>query len=97
MAYVPSVVYCIVTCRGVRVTKTTGSRSMIRFIGTSITCSLNQTQLYRYRYSTHFQFTVAHALGFSVSTSRLLAMDLNTETSTSDQSEVLLPFLIQSP
>jgi hypothetical protein len=37
----------------------------------------------RYRYSTHFQFNVAHALGFSVSTSRLLATDLNTETSTS--------------
>jgi hypothetical protein len=29
-----------------------------------------------------FQFTFAHALGFSVFTSRLLAMDLNTETST---------------
>jgi hypothetical protein len=31
-----------------------------------------------------FQFTVAHALGFSVSTSRLLATDLNTETTTSN-------------
>jgi hypothetical protein len=30
----------------------------------------------RYRYSTHFQFTVAHALGFSVFTSRILATDL---------------------
>jgi hypothetical protein len=30
-----------------------------------------------------FQFTVAHALGFSVSTSRLLATDLHTETVTS--------------
>jgi hypothetical protein len=29
-----------------------------------------------------FQFTVAHALGFSVSTNRLLATDLHTETST---------------
>jgi hypothetical protein len=27
-----------------------------------------------------FQFTFAHELGFSVSTSRLLATDLNTET-----------------
>jgi hypothetical protein len=31
----------------------------------------------RYRYSTHFQFTVAHALGFSVFTSRVLATDLS--------------------
>jgi hypothetical protein len=31
-----------------------------------------------------FQLTVAHALGFSVSTSRLLATDLNTDTSTSN-------------
>jgi hypothetical protein len=30
----------------------------------------------RYRYSTHFQFTIAHALGFSVFTSLILAMDL---------------------
>jgi hypothetical protein len=44
----------------------------------------------------HLQFTVAHALGFSVSTSRLLATDLNTETSTSDHYEVFLPFLVQS-
>jgi hypothetical protein len=29
-----------------------------------------------------FQFTVAHALGFLVSTSRLLATDLSTETTT---------------
>jgi redox-regulated HSP33 family molecular chaperone len=30
--------------------------------------------------SHHLQFTVTHALGFSVCTSRLLATDLNTET-----------------
>jgi hypothetical protein len=35
-----------------------------------------------------FQFTVAHELGFSVSTSRLLATDLNTEISTSNHYEV---------
>jgi hypothetical protein len=29
-----------------------------------------------------FQFTIAHALGFSVSASRFLAVDLSTETST---------------
>jgi hypothetical protein len=42
------------------------------------------------------QFTVAYALGFFVFTSRLLAMDLNTETSTSNHCEVFLPFLVQS-
>jgi hypothetical protein len=31
-----------------------------------------------------FKFTAAHELGFSVSTSRLLATDLNTEFVTSD-------------
>jgi hypothetical protein len=45
---------------------------------------------------THFQFTVAHALGFSVSTSRLQATDLNTETITSNHYEVFLS-LLQSP
>jgi hypothetical protein len=54
---------------------------MIGFIGISVTTSLNHTELQRYRYSTHFLFTAAHALGFSVSTSRLLATDLKTETS----------------
>jgi hypothetical protein len=57
---------------------------MIGYIGTSITISLNYNQ-----YSTNFdlhnlQFTVTQALGFSVFTSRLLAMDLNTQTNTSD-------------
>jgi hypothetical protein len=69
---------------------------MIGFIGTSAISSLNHTQLYRYRYSTHFQFTVAHALGFFVFTSRVLVTDLNTETSTSNHYEVFLPFLVQS-
>jgi hypothetical protein len=32
----------------------------------------------------NLQFTAGHALGFSVFTSRLLATDLNTETTTSD-------------
>jgi hypothetical protein len=45
----------------------------------------------------NLEFTVAHALVFSVSTSRLLAMDLNTETSTSNHYEVFLLFLIESP
>jgi hypothetical protein len=51
----------------------------------------------RCRWFTHLQFTVAHALGFSVFTIRLLATDLNTETSTSNHYGVLLPFLVQSP
>jgi hypothetical protein len=56
---------------------------MIGFIGTSVTSSLNHTQLQRYRRFTQFQFTAGHALGFSVCTSCLLATDLNTETGTS--------------
>jgi hypothetical protein len=42
------------------------------------------------------QFTVANALGFFVFTSRLLATDHNTETSTSNHYEVFLVFLVQS-
>jgi hypothetical protein len=61
---------------------------MTGFIGTWVTSSLNDTQLQRYRYSAHFQFTVAHALEFSVFTSRILATDLSTETSTSNHNEV---------
>jgi hypothetical protein len=41
-------------------------------------------------------FTVAHALGLSVSTSRLLANDLNTGTSTSNHCEESSS-LLQSP
>jgi hypothetical protein len=43
------------------------------------------------------RFTVAHAIGFSVSTSRILATDLYTGTITSNHYEVFLSFLIQSP
>jgi hypothetical protein len=42
-----------------------------------------------------FQSTIAHALGLSVSTSRLLTMDLNTEIITSNHCEVSL-FRLQS-
>jgi hypothetical protein len=70
---------------------------MIGFIGASFTVSLNYNQ-YRAVADLHnLQFTVAHALGFSVSTSRLLATNLNTETSISNHYEVFLPFLVQSP
>jgi hypothetical protein len=43
-----------------------------------------------------FQFAVAHAVGLSVFTSRLLATDLNTEISTSGHYEVFLLFRLQS-
>jgi hypothetical protein len=70
---------------------------MIGFISTLVTSSLNHTQLKRYRNSTHFQFIVSHALGFSVFTSRLLATDLKTETSTSNHHEVFWLFRFSHP
>jgi hypothetical protein len=66
---------------------------MIGFIDTSVTVSLNYNQYSAIADLNPFQFTVAHALGFSVSTSRLLATDLNTETITANHYEVFLPFL----
>jgi hypothetical protein len=70
---------------------------MIGFISTSVTVSLNYNE-YSFIADLHtFQSTVAQALGFPVFTSRLLATDLNTETSASNHYEVLLPFLVQSP
>jgi hypothetical protein len=45
----------------------------------------------------NFQFAVAHALGFSVLTSRILATHLNTEISTWNHCEFVLPLLVQSP
>jgi hypothetical protein len=69
---------------------------MIGFIGISGTVSLNYNQ-YRAIANLHnLQFTVAHELGFSAFTSRLLATDLNTETSTSDHYEVFSLFRLQS-
>jgi hypothetical protein len=69
---------------------------MIGFISILITASLNYSQYSDIADLHTSQFTVAHALGFSVFTSRLLVTDLNTETSTSKHCEVLLPFLVQS-
>jgi hypothetical protein len=61
---------------------------MIGFISTSVTHSLLITlkyMLYSAIADLHtFQFTVVHALGFSVFNSRLLATDLNTETITTN-------------
>jgi hypothetical protein len=66
---------------------------MIGFIDTLVTSSL------KLKYSAisdlhNFQFTVV--LGFSVFASHLLAMDLNTETSTSNHYETFLLFRLQS-
>jgi hypothetical protein len=74
----------IVTCRGVRVTTITGSSS-----DDWIYWQLGYTLLITLKYSAiadlhDFQFTVAHALGSSVFTSRVLATVFNAETSTSN-------------
>jgi hypothetical protein len=69
---------------------------MIGFIGTSVTVSLSYNQ-YSAVVDLHtFQFTVAHALSFTVSTSLLLATDLKAENSTSNHYEVFLLFRLQS-
>lgn len=63
---------------------------MFRFIMLSLAVSLNYSQYSPIADLRTFQFTVAHALEMSVSTSRLLAVDLNTEAITSNHSEVFL-------
>jgi hypothetical protein len=65
---------------------------MIGFTDISFTVSLNYNQYVPTPYLHTFQFTVTHALGFSVFTSRLLEMDLLTETITSNHFEVFLLF-----
>jgi hypothetical protein len=74
-------------CRVTRDEMTGSVVRMIGFICSFVTRSFSYTQItqeiQRYRWFTHiFQFTVAHALGFSVSTSRLLATDHHTESIT---------------
>jgi hypothetical protein len=66
---------------------------MIGFIGTLVTISLNCNQCSAITDLHNLQFTVAHALGLSGSTSRLLATDFNTETITSNHYEVFLSSL----
>jgi uncharacterized membrane protein YcfT len=61
-----------------------------------ITTSLDYSQYSNIVDLHTLQFTVAHALGVSLFTSRLLATDLNTETSTSKHYEVFLPLVVQS-
>jgi hypothetical protein len=70
---------------------------MFAFIDISVTNSLNHTYYSAIADLHNLKFIVADALGFSVSTSCLLAMDLNTETSTSNHYDVFLTFLVQSP
>jgi hypothetical protein len=68
---------------------------MIGFIGTLVTILLIALKYSAIADLHNFHFTVAQALGFSVSTSRLLANDPNTETITSNHYKDFLPFIIQ--
>jgi hypothetical protein len=61
------------------------------------TLSLNRNQYSTIADVHNFQFTVAQALQFAVSTSRILATNLKTGTITSNRYEVFSSFLIQSP
>jgi hypothetical protein len=75
---------------------------MIGFIGPSLQlhlATINTTRTYK-QYSAvadlhTFQFTAAHALGFS-SPLVVVVADLNTGTITSNHCEVLLSFLLRS-
>jgi hypothetical protein len=71
-----------------------GFGSVNRFIGYSLVVTTNN-----YYTNTDFhtlKSTFALALGFSVSTSRLLATNLNTEINTSNHYEIFLLFRLQS-
>jgi hypothetical protein len=68
---------------------------MVGFFDTSIIYSLNYSEQSAIADLHIFQFTVASALGFSVSTSRLLATDFNTGTITSNHYEVFFDPIIQ--
>jgi hypothetical protein len=69
---------------------------MIGFISTMVTSSLIRTYYNAMADLHNLQSTVTQALRISVFTSRILATDLNTETSTSNHYEVFLPFHVQS-
>jgi hypothetical protein len=68
---------------------------MIGFISTSVTISVNYNQYSAIADLHTFQFTFAHALEFSVSTSRLLVMDFNTGTITWNDSQVFFGQILQ--
>jgi hypothetical protein len=73
---------------GVHLTKITGSRSddwIYEHFGYTLSLSPNYTYYSSISDLHNLQYTVTHALGFSVFTSRLLATDLNTETSAWNQ------------
>jgi hypothetical protein len=70
---------------------------MIGFISTSVKSSLNHTYYSAMVDLHNLQFTFAHALGSSVSTSGLLATDLNTETSTQTIMKSPCHFLFSHP
>jgi hypothetical protein len=63
---------------------------MIGFISTLVTAFLNYSQYSDIADLHTLQFTVAHALGFPVFTSRLPATDLNRETIISNHYKVFL-------
>jgi hypothetical protein len=63
-------------------------RVLVRVIGFISSCVTLTHRQYSAIADTHtFQFTIAHALGFSLSTSRLLAMDFDTQTTTVSHSK----------
>jgi hypothetical protein len=97
--------YNTVTYKGVRGTNNNGSMSddwiYWPFFVQSLLITSNTTRTYK-PYSAiadlhTFQFTAAHALGISVSTSRCLIADLNTGNITSNHYAGFLSFLLQSP
>jgi hypothetical protein len=76
---------------------------MIEFIGASLQLHLvtiNTTHAYKQHSNIAdlhtFQFTPAHALGFSISTSHCPAVDLNTEIIISNHYEIFSSFLLRS-
>jgi hypothetical protein len=77
------------------VTKITGSRLDLLVLLQNYTSDYNQYSSIADLHS--LQFTVARALGFSVFASRPLAMDLNTETSTSNHMKSSCHFLVNYP
>jgi hypothetical protein len=79
----------VVTCREVRVTKITGSRSDLLTLRLQVLLIiLNYNAIADIH---NLQITAAHAVGFSVFTSRLLATDPNIETITSNHYEAHSP------
>jgi hypothetical protein len=77
--------YNTVTCRVVHATNMTGSSlddGIYYQFGYTLLFTLTHRQYSTISVLHQLLFTVAHALGFYVSTSRFLAMDLNTQTVT---------------